>query len=158
MGMKLLAAFPFPGRSQRGRLRSDALGMLRHTRATLHHAWHSREGASLPLLQVSWGNSTPDWPNPRKNLSWVGFLQSSQLMVELEQTGLDQGTGPPQAALLGCQVIQARWDWRAQLYPGPHPLPRHPEPWELPEWDHRMLPRLGLARLLKAGLCTSALA
>lgn len=114
MGTKLLVAFPFPGRSQRGLLRSYALGMLLHTRASLHHAWHKQEGASLGFFSSPPRLMEKDYSklaNSQKKLGSVGFLQSNQLTVELEQTAHpDRGTGPPHgciaaAALLGCQVI-----------------------------------------------------
>ena len=114
MGIKLLVAFLFPGRLQRGLLRSYALRMLLHTRASLHHARHNQEGASLgfssspPSLM---GKDYSKLAKSQKKLGWVGFLQSNHLTMELEQTARpDRGTGLPHdciaaAALLGCQVI-----------------------------------------------------
>lgn len=101
----------------------------------------------------------------QKKLGRVGFLQSNQLTTELEQTAHpDRGTALPRgciaaAALLGCQVIPGTVGaGGVSWYPGPHPLPMHTEPQELLERDHVLLPRLGLARVLEAGLCTCALA
>lgn len=57
------------------------------------------------------GKDSSKLAKSQKKLGRVGFLQSNQLTVELEQTAHpDRGTGLPHgcisaAALLGCQVI-----------------------------------------------------
>lgn len=92
----------------------------------------------------------------------MGFFQSNQLTVELEETAhRDRGTGPPH----GCgstpgMISDARHGGigGATRYLGPHPLPVPSKPGELPERDQVLLPRPDLARVLEVGLHTCALA